>query len=57
MQNRFDVKDAVIEQSVVVFASISESQYHQFLSDQLKVKACTSFKENLLQQLLMKNVQ
>ena len=47
IQNRFDVEDAVEEQSVAVFASILDPRYHQlkFLSNQIKTKAYSAFRE------------
>ena len=50
IQYRFNVKEAVEKQSVVVFATILDPHYHQlkFLRDQAKVEAYSTFKQILI---------
>ena len=39
IQNRSDVKDAIVEQNVVVFAIISDPQYHELFEQSIKGKS------------------
>ena len=50
IQDRFNVEEAVEEQSVAVFATILDPRYHQlkFLSDQTKAEAYSAFREILI---------
>ena len=59
IQNRFDVEDAIEEQSVAVFASILDPQYHQlkFLSNKIKTKASSAFREKFASTIATEDYQ
>lgn len=59
IQDRFNVEEAVEEQSAAVFAAILDPHYHQlrFLSDQAKAEAYSAFREILISTMVGEDCQ
>ena len=59
IQDRFNVEEAVEEQSVAVFATILDPRYHhlKFLSDQVKAEAYFAFREILVSTMAAEDCQ
>ena len=59
LQDRFNVEEAVEEQSVAVFATILDPHYHQlkFLRDQTKAEAYSTFRDILVSMMAAEDCQ